>query len=269
MFLAMRAPVMSTMNNTNHSTLMSLCALLLSLAALPSTASAYSLKQSSTGASVRWYARSITVRVDPALEAMLPEGQARAALGMASDAWRGIGDAPEIVVEQGAPAAYDANKRNNGVYLLNEWPFNANQLAVTVLTYSKTGEIRGMDVLVNGSKHFELLNEEQSALGADAHDFAAVMTHEFGHVLGLDEGHEDDQATMWPYIRKGEVHQRTLSEDDEHGVTEAYATAAAEAKATAACSATGSIGSHGGHGIFGLGLLLGAALVVSRKRARA
>jgi hypothetical protein len=111
------------------------------------------------------------------------------------------------------------------------------------------------------------LNEEQSAVGANAHDFAAVMTHEFGHVLGLDEGHDDDQATMWPYIRKGEVHQRTLSEDDEHGVTEAYATAAAEAKATtAACSATGSIGSHGGHGILGLGLLLGAALLVGRKR---
>jgi hypothetical protein len=265
----MRAVEMSTMSNTNRTTLMAACTLLLSLAAVPSSASAYTLKQTSTGASVRWYASSIAIRIDPALEAMLPEGQARAALGMASDAWRGIGDAPEIVIEQGAPAAYDADKRNNGVYLLNEWPFNANQLAVTVLTYSKAGEILGMDVLVNGSKRFELLSEEKSAVGADAHDFAAVMTHELGHVLGLDEGHEDEQATMWPYIAKGELHQRTLTEDDERGVTDAYATAAAQAKAAAACSATGSIGSDGGHGILGLGLLLGATLMVSRKRARA
>jgi hypothetical protein len=35
-----------------------------------------------------------------------------------------------------------------------------------------------------------------------------------GHVLGLDESPNDQSATMWPYIRGGEVHQRTLSEDD-------------------------------------------------------
>jgi hypothetical protein len=262
----------------NRTQLMALCTLLLSLAAIPGTASAYTLKETSTGASVRWHQKKISVQIDPALEAMLPAGQARAALGMASDAWRGIGDAPEIVIKKGAPAPYAADKRNNGVYLLNDWPHNPNQLAVTVLTYSKSGEIRGMDVLVNGSKRFELFDEERSAIGADAHDFAAVMTHEFGHVLGLDEGHEDDQATMWPYIRKGEVHQRTLSEDDERGVTEAYTAALTEnevtenevAKAAPACSATSSIGSNGGHGMLGIGLLLGAALMVGgRKRTRA
>jgi hypothetical protein len=261
---------MTTRNTMTRTTLMAACSLLLSLAALPSTASAYSLKHTKSGAAVRWYARSVTMKIDPALEAMLPAGQARAALTMASDAWRGIGDAPEIVVGEGAPAAYDANKRNNGVYLLAEWPFDGNQLAVTVLTYSTTGQILGMDILVNGSKRFELVSEEKSAVGADAHDFAAVMTHELGHVLGLDEGHDDEQATMWPYIRKGEVHQRTLSEDDERGITAAYEAAAVEAKAAAAaCSATGSIGSHGGHGAFGLALLLGAAMLVSRKRALA
>jgi hypothetical protein len=273
MFLAMRAPVTKTRNKMNRTKSMAVCTLLLSLAAIPGTASAYKLKETSTGAAVRWHESKISVHIDPALEAMLPAGQARAALGMASDAWRGIGDAPEIVIEHGAPAPYAADKRNNGVYLLNDWPHNPNQLAVTVLTYSKTGEIRGMDVLVNGSKRFELFDEERSAIGANAHDFAAVMTHEFGHVLGLDEGHEDDQATMWPYIRKGEVHQRTLSEDDERGVTEAYAAALTEnevAKAAAACSATSSVGSNGGHGMLGLGLLLGAALRVGgRKRARA
>ena len=253
----------------NRTTLMAACSLLLSLAALPSSASAYTLKHTKGGNAVRWYARSVTMHVDPALETMLPAGQVRAALNMASDAWRGIGDAPEIVIAEGAPKAYDADKRNNGVYLLKQWPFGSDQLAVTVLTYSTTGQILGMDVLVNGSKRFDMLSEEQSALGADAHDFAAVMTHEFGHVLGLDEDHDDEQATMWPYIRKGEVHQRTLAVGDEQGVTEAYAVAAVEAQAAAACSATGSIGSHGGHGALGLSLLLGAALLVSRKRARA
>jgi hypothetical protein len=209
------------------------------------------------------------MHVDPELEAMLPAGQVRAALGMASDAWRGIGDAPEIVIAEGAPKAYDRNVRNNGVYLLKNWPFAADQLAMTVLTYSTTGQILGMDVLVNGNKRFELLSEEQSAVGADAHDFAAVMAHELGHVLGLDEDHDDETATMWPYIRKGEVHQRTLAEGDELGVTEAYAAGMVETKAAAACSATGKIGSEGSHGVFGLGLLLGAALLVGRKRARA
>jgi hypothetical protein len=54
------------------------------------------------------------------------------------------------------------------------------------------------------------------------HDLGAVLTHEMGHVLGLDESPDDEHATMWPYIRAGEVHQRTLADDDEHGVMEAY-----------------------------------------------
>jgi hypothetical protein len=29
-------------------------------------------------------------------------------------------------------------------------------------------------------------------------------------------------ASMWPYIRGGDVHQRTLTSDDESGVTDTY-----------------------------------------------
>src|SRR5690349_8128992 len=118
----------------NRTMTMALSALCLSFATA-NTAAAYSLKHTATGHAVRWHQRAVTLHVDPELEQMLPAGQVRAAIGMASDAWRGIGDAPEIVIADGAPAKYDAKKRNNGVYLMRDWPFESNQLAMTVLTY--------------------------------------------------------------------------------------------------------------------------------------
>jgi hypothetical protein len=229
----------------------------------PNFAAAYSLRHAAAGALLRWYTPSIALRVDPALEAVLPAGQVRSALAMASDAWHGIGDAPELVVAQGAPDAYDPERRNNAVYLLREWPFGADQLAVTVLSYAKSGQIVGVDVLVNGSKRFEMLSENEAAADVDAHDFAAVMTHELGHVLGLDEDRDDEQATMWPYIRKGDTRQRTLSDDDERGIIAAYNELPAVVAAPA-CTASAALGARSAHGA----LVLALMLLMARARSR-
>ena len=248
-------------------------ATLLAVAALatvfsfPQAASAYVVKRSSTGASVRWYNQKIAIRIDPALEAMLPAGEVRAAAAMASDAWRGIGDAPELVVEAGSPDGYSADSRTDSIYLVKDWPYNTNQVAVTVLNYSKDGRILGMDVLVNGNKRFAMLSENDSrGIVTGTHDLGAVLTHEFGHVLGLDESDDHEEATMFPYVRAGEVRQRVLSADDEEGVVAAYK--AELPKAPAACSVSANVGANSSHsGLFGALLMLGAAVAVSRKRA--
>jgi hypothetical protein len=238
---------------------------------LPNTSAAYTLKRTPSGDQVRWHADRIELRVDPNLERMLPGGQARAAALMASEAWRGLPGVPEIVIEGGEPSKYDPARRGNAIYLVSEWPYDPDQLAVTLVTYAHTGVILGVDVLVNAQKSFALLHEgEDGPFATDHdlphHDLGAVLTHELGHVLGLDESHEDEHATMWPYIRAGEAHQRSLSVDDEEAVIEAYG----ERSAAQACAVTGPLGRGESYGGALLTLMLAAALVaLGRSRVAA
>lgn len=199
------------------------------------------LKTTKAGARVRWSDTTITMRVDPKLEEALGRESVRAALTMATDAWRGLPGVPTIVFSDEAAPGYQAAERTNGVYLMNPWPFPKEQLAVTVSTYASNGRMIGADILVNGETQYALLSEGPDHAGMHQHDLGAVLTHEMGHVLGLDESPDDESATMWPYIRAGEVHQRTLSEDDEQGVILAYAgSAPAEAMGCGQASVVGA-----------------------------
>jgi hypothetical protein len=134
----------------------------------------------------------------------------RGAAVMATEAWRGFPNVPDVVIEEGAPPAYNANKRGNAIYWLDKWPFESNQLAVTLVTYRQTGEVIGVDVLVNGSKNFKVFPEDDKSENAIHYDLAAVLTHEIGHVLGLGESYDHMDATMWPQIRTHELKQRSL-----------------------------------------------------------
>lgn len=45
-------------------------------------------------------------------------------------------------------------------------------------------------------------------------DWQNVITHELGHVLGLDDEFEDKEATMYRYVGKGETKKQTIEETD-------------------------------------------------------
>ena len=244
---------------------------LLTFAALmlvPNLSFAYNLKHSASGHVIRWSKNSVELRVDPDIEKMLEPGQVRSAIIMASEAWRGFAGVPDIVIAPGKPPAYNSQQRGNGIYLLRKWPFESRQLAVTVVTYSDTGEVLGADVLVNGEKAFTLYNEAEASEQNDRYDIAAVLTHEFGHVLGLDESFEHPEATMWPQIHQGETHQRVLSVDDQEGVMEAYSAPVAASVPQLHCSVSVPRGNTNG-GVALLGLCLLSVLAIGRGRRRA
>lgn len=189
-----------------------------------SLAQAYTLKRTDSGSVVRWPSdlEVVTLKVDEALVSFLGPGESAEALHLAASAWAGLSGVPPIEVKFEQPPKYHPEQRGGGVYLLKPWTFEANRLAITVTSYYPNGELVGVDVLVNGEVDYAFFDKVGKPGDRMRHDLAAVLTHEFGHVLGLDENLDDQSATMWPYIRSGETHQRTLSMEDQTALLELY-----------------------------------------------
>jgi hypothetical protein len=201
------------------------------LALYPAAAQAYALKTTAGGYHVRWWKQPIRLKVGDELARAMESGQARQAAVMAAEAWRALPGVPDILIEEGRAPGLDPEQRTNGIYLVRQWNDDSRRLAVTVSSYTPDGKLLGTDILINGNVRFDLLSETEGEGGwkDPPFDLASVLTHEMGHVLGLDENPDDPEATMWPYTRAGETHQRTLSEDDEEGVIELYSASGPEA----------------------------------------
>lgn len=250
---------------------------------------AYTLKHTASGGAVRWDSelRQVKLRVSPEVKTFLPGGKALGAIKIAADAWRGFGNVPVIKISDDPAPDYDPDKRGGAIYVLNPWPFEENRLAVTVTSYYPSGQLVGVDVLINGEVDYGILPEREiddmPAAFRRKHDLGAVLTHEFGHVLGLDESLDDPEATMWPYIRAGETHQRTLAEDDEDAVIELYthetssdadaATTSAEQplqsqSPPAACTVSVMGASSRKQTVFGQLMLLTAFVLTAKRRIK-
>ena len=248
------------------------CVLLSAVTQTPA-AHAYMLKTTKTGHRVRWTSPVVTLYVDQKLTAAYGEDVVRASLTIATDAWRGLDNVPDVVVSEQAAPGYDAATRSNGVYLMRPWPFAREQLAVTVSTYDLDGHMIGVDVLVNGDSDYALLPDGEDSPFTSHHDLAAVLTHEMGHVLGLDESPDDRDSTMWPYIRGGDVHQRSLSEDDEAGIVAAYKDVLYESSLPLGCTQASVLGVIPGAANLRIAawviLMLGVAQRMARRRTLA
>ncbi len=190
-----------------------------------STASAYTVKQTGSGAVVRWHREAITLRIDPSMDAYFKDMKVRQVVNGAADAWLGSPSVPELLINDGKPGESgfaDGSDNSNGVYLVKDWELAESSLAVTVATFeSRTGRIVDTDILVNANHPFGVMPQGPDAK-ASAFDLTGVLTHEMGHVLGLGESFNVRSATMWPNIARGETHQRDLDVDDERGVEIAY-----------------------------------------------
>ncbi len=117
-------------------------------------------------------------------------------------------------------ASYDPEGPNANLVVFRDdrWPYGAGAaLALTTVTYSlSTGAIRDADVELNGVNNRFTISDE----GADS-DLESVLTHEFGHVLGLS--HTDvEGATMVRDYVPGSLELRSLEADDRAALCAAY-----------------------------------------------
>lgn len=127
-------------------------------------------------------------------------------------------------------------------------PYPQNALAITsVFANRKTGEIVDTDVEINAmfAMWGDVVANPQLLRSTNTHDLQNTLTHEFGHVIGLDHtcdgggqsnlvDNEDkpvpacpgtaeiQETTMAAIVMPGDTLRRTLAKDDQDGVCQIY-----------------------------------------------
>ena len=180
-----------------------------------------------------------------------------AAIQASADAWNNVGCSYLRFVieppEHGVQAEFNQTGSNENVIVFQEekWPYDSSAAGLTTLTYiasdsaSRDGEVVDADVELNGV-NFTFGTDAQG----NRHDVQNVLTHELGHVLGLDHTCDDGlvvptptdhtgatipgcypaaslpaaitEATMYNYASPGETQKRILSADDSAGLCALY-----------------------------------------------
>jgi len=214
---------------------------------IPNAAYAYTQKYTSTGRLVRWNRSEIeltVIRVD-SCRSCPDETEVVGSLQRAASTWNEIPTSPTInIIERSGNSEWGIDGVN-GVYFVRDWPFSFRALAITLTSYNEnTGELIDTDVIINGEMPFGLSGERNQ------YDLDTVLTHELGHVLGLDESSVPG-ATMFPNTRRGETDRRELSTDDVDGILSIYQTVP-----TPGCNITRRKTSFNGSIIFLILLLL-------------
>ncbi len=149
-------------------------------------------------------------------------GQVKGAVTASINTWNSVKCSAARLQLSGISPGLDAPKydgKNIIKYLTtaNEWRWSPLEFANTVITLNlRTGEILDADLVLNGWKFTWATDGSQGRA-----DIQATVTHELGHVLGLDHT-LDPGASMYAKANVGETGKRNLNNDDIKGLCELY-----------------------------------------------
>jgi hypothetical protein len=254
---------------------LALCLIFATLALVPRDARAYVREVTNSGVPVAWHYPCLTMQVYPGTSSLeLTSDEYLAASARAAAVW----SYPTLpgtdirltmvtaVVQESAGVGYD--KKNVIVFRQDTWCrqpspigdggvpepdcYSPSALAVTsVFKNGTTGEILDTDIEFNAVDYsWGDLVAQPGLVGPRTADFQNALTHELGHVLGLDHNcytMTDGQprlndntgspeldcynppppkavadATMYPSVELGDTLRRDLSPDDKLGVCDIY-----------------------------------------------
>jgi predicted Zn-dependent protease len=185
----------------------------LAIAALIQSAIAFELTESPQASELRWDQMPIQWELDSTDSPdHLNIQDQREAMVKAFGTWEKVsGTAVEF-----EDVTDDASENDNVVYWERNWTANPEMLALTSTISNSEGTIIGFSIALN-AKH-----PHWSIDSDDGMDLQNALTHEVGHVLGLDHTEEREEATMFPSAEEGEHSKRDLHWDDKEGLRYLY-----------------------------------------------
>ena len=202
---------------------------LLMLATL-TTAQAFEVKHNDHDAVLRWGAAPIRYSLNVSGAEGLDPERVETLVQLAASQFESISGVDIAFQYEGLTdnAQVDFDDGINTIYFEHDWDRDADLLAVTDIWSVEDGEIIAFDMAINVNHH------DWSTDGGDAsNDLFNTLTHEFGHVLGLDHSH-DESATMYGSTEQGELTKRDLANDDRDAIRYLY-----EGQEVVGCSSVG------------------------------
>lgn len=212
-------------------------------------------------AQVRWPRRKVTVTLSSSLFAsasIKPGSDVSGAIRRALAHWSAAANIQFIQSSSKAESISAPNSGGDGVSLLTIAPTSENLAPFagagaetsgrTRLFYAENGQITEADIALNPTQQFST----DGTFGT--YDLEATLTHEVGHLLGLEHSGVAG-ATMQPRQGKNGLYKtaqltpRTLSEDDRAGVRALYGARGGDAKTQGAV--VGTITYAGGAPVYG------------------
>ena len=247
----------------------------------------YVFYETRSGTPLRWYRGEVPVRIDKALCADMNDVDTLAAIRRSIATWNEVPCREPPLVDKGLASGLkpiiksgNSESGNNLVIFPNTeaaWRDGKagvnvdGVLALTTLFYDPaTGEARSYALEVNDWQYtFDTI----AAPVRSGVDLENTLTHELGHVMGLDHS-LDTQSTMYFSAPPGETKKRTLEDDDRDGLCSLYSEIYAEVNPDAdvggggkGCSSDASDRSASAAALLPL-LLAMLMLAASRRRSR-
>ena len=212
-----------------------------------------------SGRPLFWGVRCLPMQPDARGSQDLPLSTVQQSLAQAARNWSGHTNACSSLVVFGVPPAGVLDAQPDDQHLVtfrdHGWDDSANVVAKTVLWHLDVpgsvndGLILDADIKLNGTQ-FTFITDAATAarVGTDVADLEGTLTHELGHVMGLQHTCWDEvgpqpvddqgqpvptcggplppsvtQATMYPYtVPPGSTAMRQVSDDDVRGICGPY-----------------------------------------------
>lgn len=213
-------------------------------------AHAYVTARADSGKPLLWKRTNcVAVRINATGSDDVTDNSDLEAIRRAMDSWReATSDCSfirfeELPVSESAAEHYDlaGGNENTISWVESDWEHDPWVVALTVVAKKTTGEFIDADLILNGEHH-----TFSTTGAAGTRDIQSTVTHELGHMLGLDhtclidndppgQDHEGNpiphcsaapssvlQTVMYPKGAPGDTTRRTLQADDVLGICSKY-----------------------------------------------
>ena len=177
----------------------------------------------SVGATPRWVEAAIPYSISDAGSPQIPNGSEFLAVAAAFDAWEGVASSNVNYEYQGTTPIRTAGRDGTNLITFVDDTGLGALLGTTTLaaTFSFFNSVGGELVFEESDIPFNPSHVLTTSGESDRFHIQSVMTHEVGHMLGLDHSGLIS-SVMAPFAIQDQTDQRVLLYDDIAGVTEIY-----------------------------------------------